>query len=186
MPHTLELHQNEEVHGIFRKTWLVFLPNLVLGGLLFLAPFVLLPLFTHVPLEPIQNLTPTLRPFLFLFTAVWWWIVWLWGFVAFINYYFDIFVVTNERVMHIEQHGPFSRTINELRLERIQDVTVEQHGMLPTLLHFGDVRVQTAGEMSSFEFITIPNPMEIKQLLMDAHREAMAHRENPAQELFDG
>ena len=36
-----------------------------------------------------------------------------------------MWIITNDRILDIEQHGLFARTVSELRLHRVQDVTAE-------------------------------------------------------------
>lgn len=158
----LTLHKNERILASYRKTWVVSIAAAAAATGTALLPLFLIPFAELIP--------PVFVPFVPLGTVLWWWMVWLGGSLAFINYYLDVFVVTSERIMHIEQHGPFSRTLSELRLERVQDVTVEQHGILSTLLHFGNLRVQTAGEANEFVFFAIPHPLRAKELIMEAHR----------------
>lgn len=78
------------------------------------------------------------------------------------DYYLDTWIVTNRRIINIEQKGLFSRTVSELHLNQVQDVTSETKGFLETFLTYGDVHVQTAGERSRFHFINIDNPDEVK------------------------
>ena len=54
--------------------------------------------------------------------------------------------MTNDRIVDIEQHGLFSRTISEVDLFRIQDVTVDIHGIIATLLNYGNLTVKTASD----------------------------------------
>jgi uncharacterized membrane protein YdbT with pleckstrin-like domain len=92
--------------------------------------------------------------------------LWLYSFLVWIDYYFDVWIVTNERVINIEQKGLFVRDVSELQFSRIQDVTSEVRGMIPTMLNFGDVEVQTAAEEERFLFRQVPDPYRIKDLLM--------------------
>lgn len=78
------------------------------------------------------------------------------------DYFLDVWIVTNERIINIEQHGLFSRTVSELRLNQVQDITSETKGFLETFLTYGDVYIQTAGEKSRFQFKNIDNPDEVK------------------------
>lgn len=89
--------------------------------------------------------------------------LWLYGFVTWINYYFDVWVITNERVLNVEQKGLFTRVISEVHLGRVQDVTTKVEGFLPTLLNYGDILVQTAGEEKYFHFRNVGDP--------DAHKD---------------
>lgn len=97
-------------------------------------------------------------PIVVLFTSVYYMYIWLFTFHSFIDYYLDVWIVTNHRIINIEQDGLFSRTVSEQELYRLQDITAEVKGVLPTLLDFGTVYIQTAAEEPRFVFKQIPNP----------------------------
>lgn len=96
--------------------------------------------------------------------------LWLYAFLVWIDYFFDVWIITNERVVNIEQKGLFVRSVSELKFSRIQDVTSEVSGMLPTILNFGDVKVQTASEEDYFLFRRVPDPYHIKDVIMERLR----------------
>lgn len=92
--------------------------------------------------------------------------IWFFGFFIWIDYWFDIWIVTNQRIVNIEQRALFVREISELHLERVQDVTSEITGLIPSILNYGDVVVQTAGEQKYFRFRRVPDPNGIKDAIM--------------------
>jgi len=92
--------------------------------------------------------------------------IWIVFFVIWIDYYLDVWIITDTRVVNIEQKGLFSRQISELELENIQDVTTDVEGMLSTFFNYGDVYIQTAAEMERFIFHNIPDPYHTKDVLM--------------------
>ncbi len=92
--------------------------------------------------------------------------VWLFFFFSFIDYYLNVYIITNERIIDIRQQGFFSRTIAEQRLYRIQDVTSEVKGVLPTIFKYGNVYIQTAGEVERFFFEQIPSPDQIRDYII--------------------
>ena len=51
-------------------------------------------------------------------------------------------------------------------MERIQDITIDIHGIIPTLLDFGDIHVQTAGDSQEFVMKGAPNPRRLKELIL--------------------
>lgn len=97
-------------------------------------------------------------------------ITWMLAFILWIDYYFDVWIVTNERIVNVEQKGLFFRSISELKLENIQDVTVEVSGIIPTFLNYGDLFIQTAAEKERFVFKHVPNPYAIKDLIMNLQK----------------
>lgn len=83
----------------------------------------------------------------------------------FTDYYLDTWIVTNERIINIEQKGLFSRVVAELHLNHVQDVTSETRGVLATILSYGDVHIQTAGTRERFFFKQIDNPDDVKRII---------------------
>lgn len=92
--------------------------------------------------------------------------IWLFGFFSFIDYYLDVWIITNERIIDVRQEGFFSRVVSELKLYQIQDVTSELHGVLKFVFCYGDVFVQTAGEVQRFVFRQIPDPEKIRDIII--------------------
>ena len=72
------------------------------------------------------------------------------------------------------QKGLFYRDISTCRLNRIQDVTVEVRGLIPSLLDFGTITVQTAGEEDNFIIHGMPHPYEIKRAILEESRKHVA------------
>ncbi len=92
---------------------------------------------------------------------------WLFLFQGFMDYSLDIWIVTTKRVLNIEQTGLFARTVSELRLNRIQDVTSTVNGFLHTLFDYGDMEIQTAGEKVRFVFEEIPHPTRVSKSVLE-------------------
>jgi len=86
--------------------------------------------------------------------------------VIWFDYYLDIWIITTNRIVNVEQKGLFSRQVSELKFHHIQDVSTDVKGFFPTLLNFGDVTVQTAAEQSHFIFRSVGNPYKIKSDIM--------------------
>ena len=92
--------------------------------------------------------------------------VWLFLFFSFIDYYLDVWIITSERIIDVRQEGFFSRTVSELKLFQIQDVTSELKGIFQFIFRFGNVHVQTAGEVQRFVFKQIPRPEETRDIII--------------------
>jgi len=110
------------------------------------------------------NLTSFIRSLFFVF-------IWFLFFTIWIDYYFDVWIVTNERVINIEQKGLFTRVVSELELEKIQDVTTDVRGIIPTFLNYGHLLIQTAAEKERFVFRNVPDPYAVKDLVMKLQNE---------------
>lgn len=92
--------------------------------------------------------------------------IWLFLFFSFIDYYLDLWIITDERIIDVKQEGFFSRTVAELKLFQIQDVTSELEGFFEFIFKYGDVYVQTAAETQRFMFKQIPNPEAVRDTII--------------------
>jgi uncharacterized membrane protein YdbT with pleckstrin-like domain len=102
-----------------------------------------------------------LYPMLLLLASAYYLFIMLFFFNSFIDYYLDVWIVTDQRIINIEQRGMFNREIAEHDLDKIQDVSGLQKGFFQTLFSYGDVHVQTAGEIQRFIFRQVDNPFDI-------------------------
>ena len=89
-------------------------------------------------------------------------LVWYFLFKNLADFYLDAWIVTDHRILEIHQLGLFKRDVSELRLSKIQDITIKMEGLLPTFFNYGTVVVQTAGVIPEFKFEQIPNPERVK------------------------
>jgi uncharacterized membrane protein YdbT with pleckstrin-like domain len=102
-----------------------------------------------------------LYPLLLLLASGYYLFIMLFFFNSFIDYYLDVWIVTDQRIINIEQRGMFNREIAEHDLDKIQDVSGLQKGFFQTMFSYGDVHVQTAGEIQRFIFRQIDNPFDV-------------------------
>lgn len=85
----------------------------------------------------------------------------------FVDYYLDITIVTNDRIIDIEQKGIFGRQISELDLARVQDVNSEVKGIIASMFNYGLVEVQTAGDEANFEMHDAYDPHGVRQRIIE-------------------
>jgi uncharacterized membrane protein YdbT with pleckstrin-like domain len=83
----------------------------------------------------------------------------------------NFLVLTNQHLVRVEQKGLFARSVSQLSLSRVQDVSGAVSGFLPTVLGFGDITVETAGAEDNFVFTTVPRPSEMSAACLKAHEE---------------
>ncbi|MDD4901414.1 MAG: PH domain-containing protein [Patescibacteria group bacterium] len=101
--------------------------------------------------------------------------IWLFSFFSFIDYYLDVWLITNERIIDVRQEGFFSRTVSELKLFQIQDVTSELQGFFQFIFKYGDVHVQTAAEVGRFVFSQVPNPEKVRDIIIKLAEDKKAY-----------
>lgn len=107
---------------------------------------------------------------IFLFLMAGYYLVWWYGlFYHLTDYILDTWIVTDHRIIDTEQLGLFRRNVAETNIRNVQDVTTEVSGLLETFLNYGTVYIQTAGPMREIVFKEIPNPEEVKKLILGAY-----------------
>lgn len=117
--------------------------------------------------NPFTELMPWLGEELSHFLlGLWWLFLWMGAFRALTSYYLDAWLITNKRVVDIEQHGFFSREVSSVFLANVQDATTNVSGLLPTLLNYGDLEVQSAAATNRFRIVGVPNPRSLRDLIL--------------------
>ncbi len=85
----------------------------------------------------------------------------------FIDWYFNVYFVTDQRVIDVDFFNLIDKRVSDAEIGRIQDVSYSTNGVAGTMLNFGSVFIQTASEVSEFEFEAVPNPDKVAKILDD-------------------
>ena len=80
-------------------------------------------------------------------------------------WFFNIYIVTDERVVDVDFVNLFYRVISTAKIEEIQDLSIIQSGVWETFFGYGKVEIQTAAEVTQFEFDRVPHPDKVGSLL---------------------
>ncbi len=59
----------------------------------------------------------------------------------------------------------------DANLDKIEDVTYKMGGVIRTLFNYGDVLIQTAAEVTNFDFLAVPYPDKVVKVLQDLRME---------------
>lgn len=160
------LQPDEKVILEARRHWFSIAMEGVLFALSALAPFVLLPvIFTLAPDLDFILATPAYVYTIGFLLSGWLLSLWTIFFVVWTNYYLDILIVTDKQVIDIEQFNLFARDQVIMPLQNIQDIKIEVLGIIPTLLGFGDLHIQTASTAREVVLRGIRNPLEVKKVI---------------------
>jgi len=175
----LDLHPDEQIIMIVRHHWAGFLPTILIIVAMALIPLVILMGLNSVFTESIVDLSGLIT---ILFTG---YILFLltFAFGAWINYYYDIIFITNERIINVDQEGLLARKTSELSMNQVQNVSADVAGFLPSIFDYGVLVVETAGGGTSddphrpgiqgyFTITAVPDPNRVARLILDLHREA--------------
>jgi membrane protein YdbS with pleckstrin-like domain len=160
----IKIEPNEHIIMELRKHWYVLLVETSFLIILVIGPLVIL---TLAGLWIKINIS--LKTFLFGLFFYWLWllILWLFFWLAWTDYYLDVWVITNKRIIDVEQKGIFNREISTFYYDRVQDITIEVRGLLATMMDFGDIHVQTAGQGREFILYKATSPHLAKREILN-------------------
>lgn len=174
---------DEAVVLLLRRHWIVFvfrfIPFLFLLIGLIIFHIAGKEIFNFFIFNVDKNIFYLLESFLWIF-------YWLALFIVWINFYLDVWIVTDNRVVNIEQLSLFSRHISELKHSKIQDVTSEVQGLIPTLFGYGNVYIQTAGNKQRFVFKQIPESTNTRNIIMKLQKRAIWEDKKKEGEILRG
>lgn len=143
----------EIVLFVLRAHPITNLPWIALTIFLVLLPIILGPAFELLNLSlpiSLQNK--------FLILSIWYLFIFGFAFQNFLYWYFNIYMLTNKRIVDIDYYGLFYRNIAQTPLSNVQDITFTKGGLFQNFFDYGDIHIQTAGTNVNFDFIHIPDP----------------------------
>ncbi len=128
----------------------------------------LLPSFV-IPLIMNSNFIPADLPGGYFIVLPLLWYVGTFGYILmnFLYWYFNIYIVTNQRIVDVDWVNLLYKQFSSTGLEKIQDVNFRQAGIFDLFFDYGDVHIQTAGKEQNFEFASVPRPDDVVSQIND-------------------
>jgi len=167
------LKPEEKIIISLRRHWFVLTLVLFRVIILFFLPF----LAWFVISFQVDITDPIAKAVFWLISSLWWLFCWAGLAAAWINYYLDYWIVTNQRIISTYQKGLFRREVSELSFSKVQDLTVDVKGIIKTFINYGRLEVRTAGTFEEgqnpniFVFEDIPKPYEVQNTLSSIHQD---------------
>lgn len=160
-PKELNFHgkeKGEQVVLIIRSHWIVTIPYLLLAVLVFILPFLLGSListfFSNIALLISLMITSLLFSLGIIIST-------------FVKWFYTVHIITDQRVVDLDFTSIMNHSVAEAQLEKIEDVTHKQLGIVGSVFDVGSVYIQTAGAQNEIEFTNVPRPRDIQDILFD-------------------
>lgn len=150
--------RKEKIVLMVRKHPVTNLPWVFMAFILALLPklFIFLPTINELPPD-----------YQFVLGAVWYLIVTAYVLESFLKWFYDVDIVTDERVVDIDFNNLIYKKVSDAKLDKIEDITYTQGGVVRTLFDYGNVYIQTAAEVPAFDFLAVPKPDRVVAILRD-------------------
>lgn len=148
----------EKIILLLRRHFITNLGWIILGLIMIFAPLVLeeFPILEFLP-ERFQTVA----------VLIWYLVTTAFIFEKFIDWFFNVYIITDERVIDVDFLNLIYREITDADIEKIQDVTVQMGGVVRSIFNYGNLLIQTAAEIPLIEFTDIPQPDKIAKILED-------------------
>lgn len=145
-------HPGEVVQEVFNQHPIVLRWPLIWGMLAIL--FGLGPLM----LFPLSNLALQIALIVPLISFCYWFYKWM-------NWHYSVNIITNQRLIVINQKGLFNRKVKEVGFEKVQSINYHIKGIQAALLKYGDITLETY--TGDWLLKDIYHPEEIHSVMMD-------------------
>lgn len=145
-------------HPVVNLSW----ATLSLLGLV--VPFVLLYLFNLLQLPLNRVLPPAFQP---LVVVVYYMILLAWAHLSFLNWYFNVYIVTDRRIVDLDYWGFLFFRLSTTTLAHVEDVTYTVRGGWGVFFNYGNLYIQTAGTETNFDFTCVPQPAKVAHVIME-------------------
>lgn len=153
----IKLREGEKIIAAVHRHWIVIACKMTAIIFLLLPILIILIFISYVP--------PQFAGLVLYMIVIYCLAVLFLAFRFWVDYYLDMWILTTNRLIDIEQIGLFQRSVAEIPLFRIQDVSISVNGFIATFLKFGTIKIQTAGEQD-FYIKDIPKVYKIKDLII--------------------
>lgn len=92
--------------------------------------------------------------------------------IVFYTWSNTVYLLTNQRIISVDQKSWFSRVISEARLENILFISHKVEGPLQTMLNFGSIHIRASGVVEEeIVFRNINNPYDVQQEIVSSQKE---------------
>lgn len=166
--------RNETVLCFSRKHWIVLLPYII-GFLAVLVGIVSFTLFV-----PTSSVVSFFDPLVYRGVISVVIIALTYGmhrfFIRIFNYYLQILVVTNFRVIQLDHTLYLSQDRDSVDLPEIQDVVIHQNGLIKTLLNYGELIITLSSVHASKTLQHVPHPEYYFRKINKTKREYITNR----------
>lgn len=152
----------EEIVLLLRAHIVTNVPWLAVAAIAAVIPLVLAPLTVSF------NFLPNLGIGLGVVLTLFWYLgVFTYSFLNFLYWFFNVYIVTDERIVDVDWYSVVNRDMKFAEISRIEDVTASQFGVLAGIFDFGNVKIETAGTEPNIEFERVPHPQLVAKKIQE-------------------
>jgi len=141
------MRKGEVIKLVIKRHWIIYV---MLGVYAFLWTIIVIAIYLLLWFTALSNLLNIL--FLLVFS--------LFMYVSWLDHELDMYIITNNRIVWVDQTSFLDRTVSECNLWQVQEVNSTTKGFFANMLNYGTLLVHTAGNNTTMQMGFSPNAMQ--------------------------
>lgn len=161
----------EEINMVIKRHWIVFLLLWVYFVVMFIFTITILVMFWFNVLSIFSMVI------LWLFFSLFMYVDWL-------NHELDMYVITNNRIIWVDQVSFLNREVSECNLWQVQEVNSRTKWLFANILNYWTILIQTAWSSTTLKMDLAPDALQKSRKILnivDAYRDMYAKWETMVQ-----
>lgn len=148
------LREWEEIECVIRRHWIVFILIKIYILIGIILSFIMFMIFW-------------LSAFSILLNLVFWMFFSQYIVIAWMNHELDLIVVTNNRIICVEQVSFLNRAVWECNLGQVQEISTQTKWVLSNIFNYGTIIIKTAWNTNNFDMTFAPNVMQMQRQMLN-------------------
>ncbi|PID86465.1 hypothetical protein CSB08_00595 [Candidatus Gracilibacteria bacterium] len=165
------MRPGEEIDMVIKRHWIIFLMLGLYVFFMIVITLLILGLFSFSLLS-------------FFSCVILWLFFLLFLYVERLNHELDMYIITNNRIIGVEQIAFLNRTVSECNLGQVQEVNSRTKGFFANILNYGTILIQTAGNAQTLRMDFAPDSLQKSRKILnivDAYRDMYSKGETMVQ-----
>jgi hypothetical protein len=97
-------------------------------------------------------------------------------FYHFIDWYFDVWILTTMGVIDLERNGFFDMASTRIDYHMMEGIAYQIKGVLHTMFNYGDITIDKLGSKTSVVLKDSTNPKKVERLIMKYQEDFVANK----------
>lgn len=144
----------EEVMLVLKRHWIVY--------------FILsLYLLVWLVISWVLLLINDFQPFVYIVLVVFWMWFAMFLYIQWLNHELDMFIITNNRIIWVEQISFLNRNVTECNLWQVQEVNSLTKWLFANLLNYWTILIQTAWNSTNLKMDFAPESIKKQRMILN-------------------
>lgn len=112
---------------------------------------------------------------LFIF-VVWWFVALLMMAYKFIDWYYDVWLLTSNGVVDLERNGLFDMTSTRIEYHMMEGISYQIKGFIRTVFNYGDITIDKIGAQTSVVLKDAVSPRRTERMVMQFQEKYISNK----------